>query len=130
MEVDRIEKQFDDCMAFLLRVNFFSLIKKVLTVCDMTVSLNQTHNLPTVNILSLNTNICTSSQVDVHPHVVALTNTCMLSYKHRLKTGIIILCGVLCRSYLSSSMWGTSLIWQIWLLGSTITIFTCLMVET
>jgi hypothetical protein len=37
MEVDRIDKQFDDCIAFLLRVNFYSLIKKVLTVCYVTV---------------------------------------------------------------------------------------------
>lgn len=40
------------------------------------------------------------------------------------------MCGVLRRSYHSSSMWGTSLIWQIWLLGSTTTISTCLIVET
>jgi hypothetical protein len=31
MEVDRIEKQFDDCIAFLLRVCFFRIYSKFLT---------------------------------------------------------------------------------------------------
>jgi hypothetical protein len=37
MEVDRIEKQFDDCIAFLLRVFFFRIYSKILTkllLCD------------------------------------------------------------------------------------------------
>lgn len=37
MEVDRIEKQFDDCIAFLLRVFFFRIYSKILItllLCD------------------------------------------------------------------------------------------------
>jgi hypothetical protein len=138
MEVERIEKQFDDCIAFLLRVfflfsafflsNIFIWLLFYRSLCysfPIRISLMVATSMARVCICAIDVCFHVSSSI---LEVMREDNVCLIFLEdENVKIRAVFWP---CRSYLWNSMWVTSLIWLIWLPELTTTISTCLIMET